>query len=200
MTDERMIVPDDVRGLIFDCDGTIADTMPIHYEAWCAALQEHAVEFPEAIFYEFAGMPTPKIIETLNERHGHSMPVEETAHRKELLFEQRIPEVRAIEPVVKLAEQYRGKLPMAVATGGMRHICMKTLTALGIADWFDTVVTADDVAHGKPAPDIFLEAALRIDVPPEKCLAFEDGELGIQSALAAGMRVIDVRRYLPSAR
>lgn len=192
---ERIVIPDETRGLVFDCDGTIADTMPLHYEAWTIALAEHAVEFPEAMFYEFAGMPSAKIVEQLNLRHGHAMPVEATAERKERIYSERIPRVQPIGPVVSVAERYRGRLPMAVATGGTRAICQKTLRALGVLEWFDAIVTADDVAHGKPAPDIFLEAARRLQVPPERCVALEDADLGLQSATAAGMHVIDVRRF-----
>jgi beta-phosphoglucomutase family hydrolase len=187
-------IPAGTRGLVFDCDGTIADTMPLHYQAWVAALREHGAEFPEAMFYEMAGIPTPKIIELLNERHGWSIPVEEATDRKEGLFEQLIPQVTPIEPVVKLIHEYTGKLPMAVATGGTRAIVTKTLTAMNLLQHFSHLVTADDVTRGKPAPDIFLEAARRLGVPPAQCCAFEDADLGLQSARAAGMPVIDVRR------
>src|SRR4051812_25879338 len=122
-----IVVPPHIKGLVFDCDGTIAHTMPLHYQAWVRALGEHGVDFPEALFYEFGGMPTDVIIATLNERHGYSMPVMETAHRKEDLFEELIPQVTPIEPVVKLINENVGKLPMAVATGGFRRIAEKTL-------------------------------------------------------------------------
>ena len=186
-------VPPYIRGLIFDCDGTIADTMPLHYQAWLAAFGEHGHDFPEALFYEMAGIPTHTIIEMLNDKHGYHMPVRETAARKDSLFEELLPQVRPIEPVVKLVEQYAGKLPMAVATGGTRSLCTKTLAALGLLPHFQTLVTADDVEHGKPAPDIFLEAARRLNVPADQCCAFEDAELGLQSARAAGMLAIDIR-------
>jgi beta-phosphoglucomutase family hydrolase len=191
--EDRIDIPDHVRGLVFDCDGTIADTMPLHYQAWVAALNEHRVEFPEALFYELAGMPTANIIALLNERHGHNMPVQETADYKESLYQQLIPQVIPIEPVVALVRQFAGKLPMAVATGATQAICRKTLSALGLLDHFCALVTSDDVKHGKPAPDIFLEAAKRIGVSPENCYAFEDGELGLIAARAAGMVAIDIR-------
>jgi beta-phosphoglucomutase family hydrolase len=190
---ERFEIPPHVRGLVFDCDGTIADTMPLHYEAWVAALKEHSVEFPEALFYELAGMPTARIIEMLNERHGHHMPVQETADYKESLYQQLLPRVVPIEPVVVLVKEFAGKLPMAVATGATQAICRKTLASLGLLEHFQAIVTADDVEHGKPAPDIFLEAARRIGVVPASCYAFEDGDLGLQAARAAGMTAIDIR-------
>lgn len=193
-------LPTDIKGLIFDCDGTIADTMPLHYRAWSAALREHGHDFPEAMFYEMAGIPSVRIVELLNERHGYRMPPVETADRKERMYLDTIPEVRAIEPVVQIVHQYAGKLPMAVATGGTRAIASKTLEALDVLQHFAALVTADDVAHGKPAPDIFLEAARRISVDPRHCCAFEDAELGLRSARAAGMRVIDVRPMYAKSR
>ena len=114
------IVSENIRGLVFDCDGTIADTMPLHYKAWVAVLREHEVDFPEAMFYEMGGIPTPKIVEILNDRHGYSMPVQETADQKERLFEEMLPQIVPIEPVVDIVRGYAGKLPMAVATGGTR--------------------------------------------------------------------------------
>ena len=187
-------IPPHIRGLVFDCDGTIADTMPAHYKAWVQALGEHNVEFPEAMFYEMGGIPTPRIIELLNERHGHDMPVMETVEYKESLFEKLIPQVMPIEPVVNVIREYDGKLPMAVATGGFRHICHKTLDVLGLRHKFKAIVTAEDVTHGKPSPDIFLEAARQLGVDPKLCLAFEDANLGVQAAEAAGMQVVDVRK------
>jgi beta-phosphoglucomutase family hydrolase len=189
------VISDQVQGLIFDCDGTIADTMPLHFEAWVAALGEHKVEFPEALFYEMAGIPSARIIEILNERHGHRMPVQETADYKESLYLKLIPRVRPVEPVVRLVERFAGRLPMAVATGGTRAICTKTLAALDLLQHFKAIATADDVEHGKPAPDIFLEAARMLGVDPARCVAFEDADLGVQAARAAGMEVVDVRRW-----
>jgi HAD superfamily hydrolase (TIGR01509 family) len=167
--------------------------MPLHYKAWVAALGTHGCDFPEALFYEMAGIPTVRIIELLNERHELSMPVEETAHRKEELYVELLPHATRIEPVVEVVHEYAGKLPMAVATGGTRAICSKTLEGVGLLEYFQAIVTADDVERGKPAPDIFLEAARRIGVAPNDCLAFEDADLGLQAARSAGMQVVDIR-------
>src|SRR4051812_8241480 len=183
------LIDETIKGLVFDCDGTIADTMPLHYEAWVQALREHEVDFPEAMFYEMAGIPTDKIIEILNERHGYGLNVAEAAERKDALYMELIPRVKPIEPVVRLVEKYAGRLPMAVATGGTRVLSSRTLSALGLLKHFSVLVTADDVERGKPAPDIFLEAARRLGLPTENCCAFEDAELGLQSARAAGMMV-----------
>ena len=187
----KLQIPEgDFDAYIFDCDGTLADTMPLHYEAWCAALAEHSCEFPEALFYELGGVPTERIVELLNERHGHAMPVMETAKYKEGLFLKLIPKILPIEAVVEFVHKFHGKKPLAVASGGHRAIVLKTLNALGIADKFDAIVGADDYQNGKPAPDPFLEAARRIGVPPEKCLVFEDTQIGIASATAAGMQSV----------
>ncbi|HEY0008724.1 MAG TPA: beta-phosphoglucomutase family hydrolase [Tepidisphaeraceae bacterium] len=192
-------VPPHIKGLVFDLDGTLADTMPAHYKAWVAALATHGVAFPETLFYEFGGIPTPQIIEILNKRFHHNMPVMETAHYKEQLFEQSLTAVTPVEPVVAVVEQFHGKIPLAVATGGMRHIATRTLNILKLFDRFNALVTADDVQHGKPAPDVFLEAARRIGVDPKLCMAFEDATPGVEAATAAGMMVFDVRTLFGKA-
>jgi beta-phosphoglucomutase family hydrolase len=186
-------IPPHIKGLVFDCDGTIADTMPLHYQAWVQALREHRAEFPEAMFYEMAGIPTVRIIELLNERHGYRIPVQEAADYKESLYVKLIDRVEPIEPVVRLVKAYAGRLPMAVATGATRAICSKTLKSLRLLEHFQAIVTADDVARAKPAPDIFLEAARRLNMAPGACVAFEDADLGLQAARSAGMLAVDIR-------
>ena len=172
---------------IFDCDGTLADTMPTHFKAWQAALGKAASDFPEAMFYELGGVPTARIVEILNERHGYSMPVHETVAHKEHLFLEMSSQIAAIEPVVALAREWHGRKPLAVASGGHRRIVLNTLKALGIAHLFQTIVCSEDYLRGKPHPDPFREAARRLGVAPEKCLVFEDTRTGVQAATAAGM-------------
>jgi HAD superfamily hydrolase (TIGR01509 family) len=178
----------DIDAFIFDCDGTLGDTMPIHYRAWCAALGEHAADFPEAFFYELGGVPANGIIELLNERHGYNLPVKETADRKETFYREMAVQIAPIEPVVELVHRYVGIKPMAVASGGRRSIVTLTLSALGILDHFNTVVTCEDYTRAKPAPDPFLVAAERLGVKPERCVVFEDTNIGIEAAKAAGMK------------
>ena len=172
---------------IFDCDGTLADTMPLHYRAWRAVLHEHEADFPEALFYELGGMPTEKIVELLNARHGYSMSPLETALKKEVLFLEMLAEIEPIEPVVAIVAEVSGRLPMAVASGGNRHVVTRTLRALGLLEKFQTIVCAEDYARGKPFPDPFLVAAERLGVDPAKCLVFEDTLIGEEAARAAGM-------------
>jgi len=187
-------LPDgDFAAYIFDCDGTLADTMPLHYRAWCEALREHQADFPEALFYELGGVPTVRIVEMLNERHGYAMPVQETATFKDNLFVELIPQTLPIEPVIELVHQFHGSRPLAVASGGTREIVTKILSALGILKKFDAVITAEDCRQGKPAPDPFLEAARRLGVAPERCLVFEDTTAGIAAAKAAGMQWVLVQ-------
>jgi HAD superfamily hydrolase (TIGR01509 family) len=182
--------PGDFAAFIFDCDGTLADTMPTHYRAWQAALGRHADKLPEAMFYELGGVPAAGIIALLNERHGLALAIDETVATKEHLFLDFASEIAAIEPVVALAREYHGLKPLAVASGGLRRVVLKTLRALGIADLFQAVVTSEDYHRGKPAPDPFLEAALRLRVRPEECLVFEDTVTGIAAATAAGMQSV----------
>jgi HAD superfamily hydrolase (TIGR01509 family) len=178
----------DFAAYIFDCDGTLGDTMPLHFSAWRAALRGQDCDFPEALFYELGGTPTERIVEILNERHGCHMPVKETARYKEELYLKGIGQIAPIEPVVAIVNQMYGTLPMAVASGGHRHIVMKTLTCIGIVDKFNAIICAEDYKHGKPHPDPFLTAAGRLGVAPEKCLVFEDTNIGIEAARAAGMQ------------
>jgi HAD superfamily hydrolase (TIGR01509 family) len=170
--------------------------MPLHTLTWMQMLGEYGYTLPEHIFYEMAGTPSARIVELLNERYGTKLPPE-AADRKERLFEQQLDHCTPIEAVVQLARDMRGKLPMAVATGGTRYNCIKTLKTIGLLDHFPVIVSAEDVRHGKPAPDVFLEAARRLEIEPAGCVVLEDGEMGIRAARAAGMRVIDVRPYHP---
>jgi beta-phosphoglucomutase family hydrolase len=183
------------KAYIFDCDGTIADTMPLHFRAWTRAMEEFGGTFPEELFYSWGGIPTSKIVEQLNEKFGTRMDPIVVPRVKEEYFVELIPEVLPIEPVVALVKQFHGTAPMAVASGGHREIVVKTLDALGLTPYFETIVGAEDVAHGKPAPDPFLEAARRLGVEPGACLVFEDSPTGIEAAKAAGMQYV----LIPSA-
>jgi beta-phosphoglucomutase family hydrolase len=182
-----------LNGIIFDCDGTLADTMPSHYEAWMAILDRYRLEMSEERFYALGGWPTKRVAELLISESGRQIDVEQLSHEKELLFQEMLHLVRPIEPVVEVARQHRGKLPMAVATGAVRPICEKILRQIGVPDLFDTIVSSEDVARHKPAPDVFLEAARRLGVEPARCRVYEDTDPGIEAARQAGMEYIDVR-------
>jgi HAD superfamily hydrolase (TIGR01509 family) len=186
------------QALIFDCDGTLADTMPAHYQAWLEVLRPHGIDFPEDRFYAMGGMPTDKIvIELCGEAGGLPTRIDVSAlvRDKALAFERKIGEVRPIEKVVQVARAQRGKGgPMAVASGGQRRMVEKTLAQIGVLDWFPVVVTAEDTRQHKPEPDVFLEAARRLGVEPATCTVYEDTDLGLEAARRAGMRWVDIRR------
>jgi HAD superfamily hydrolase (TIGR01509 family) len=189
----KLKLPEGVfRAYLFDCDGTIADSMPLHYIAWKAALGEWQCAFDEELFYAWGGKPTDVIISTLNEMNGLKMPVEALAQHKEELYFDLLPRLKAIPEVVEHIEARHGQLPFAVVSGGRRSSVVRSLTALGLLEKFETIVGADDYTRGKPAPDAFLLAAERLGVAPADCLVFEDTEIGIQAATAAGMASVKV--------
>jgi HAD superfamily hydrolase (TIGR01509 family) len=183
----------DGDALIFDCDGTLADTMPAHYRAWLEVLRPHGVPFPETRFYALGGTPTIEISRILVTESGLSLDYRALAQQKEDAFVARVGEVTAIEKVVEVARAHRGRSAMAVASGGRRAVVELTLRHLGIAEWFGVVVAAEDTTRHKPEPDVFLEAARRLGVPPVRCTVYEDTDLGIEAARRAGMRAVDVR-------
>jgi beta-phosphoglucomutase family hydrolase len=190
--------PAGTRGLIFDCDGTLADTMPVHYRAWTAMLDRHGIPFPEARFYELGGVPTAQIIRILSAESGVPVTdVDAMVHEKEAAFLANLHMVRPLEAVVAAAAYHRGRLPLAVASGGYRETITRTLDQLGIRGWFDALVTAEDTSRHKPEPDVFLEAARRLGVPPQSCVVFEDTDIGLEAARRAGMASVDVRRPFP---
>jgi len=188
------------RGLIFDCDGTLADTMPLHWQAWQGLMRRHGFRMTKERFYSLGGVPSREILQTLKEEQGLSFDPLVVAREKEEAYLELLAHVGPIETVVRIARENHGRLPLAVASGGTRRVIEIVLLHLGIRQLFRAVVTNEDVLHQKPAPDIFLEAARRIDVPPQFCLAYEDTDLGLQAIRAAGMRAVDVRELLVHAK
>ena len=177
---------------LFDCDGTIADSMPLHYVAWRDALAAWNCTFSEDLFYAWAGFSVAKIISLLSEKHGLKMPVEEVARRKEELYLESLPHLRAVPEVLEHINLQYGRIPLAVVSGSTRESVSASLHSLRLVDKFETLVCAGDYKKGKPDPEAFLIAAARLNVKPESCLVFEDGELGILAAKAAGMASVKV--------
>jgi beta-phosphoglucomutase family hydrolase len=195
----RLPLPDgDFHAYLFDCDGTIVDSMPLHYVAWKMALGEWGCEFDEGLFYSWGGKPTREIIATLNEMNGLQMPVEALAVRKEELYFELLPTLKAVPEVMEHIEAQQGRIPFAVVSGGRRNSVMRSLSTLGLVERFETIVGAEDYTNSKPAPDCFLLAADRLGIAPERCLVFEDTDLGIEAATAAGMASVRVPQ--PSER
>ena len=174
----------EIEGLIFDCDGTLADTMPLHFHAWRSTLDRYGIALDEDRFYSLGGQPTVKIVQLLADEQGLDLDADVVANEKEEAFLTRLAEVKPIAPIVDIVRANVGKLPMAVASGSHRAVVFDVLKIIGLDDLFDenTVVGAEDTKLHKPNPDVFLEAARRIGVAPEKCRVYEDAELGLEAA------------------
>ena len=188
----------DFAAYLFDLDGTLIDSMPVHLRAWSIAMR-HAglrVPFDADYFYSLGGVPTLDSAVIYGEHYGLAIDPHRVVHEKELLYLELLGEVRLIEPVASFARHIAATHPVAVVTGGGPEIAYPALNATGLRDLFPVVVTPEDVppGRGKPSPDMFLLAAARLGVPPAQCLVFEDAVPGIEAAKAAGMRVVTVPR------
>jgi len=179
-------------GYIFDCDGTIADNMPLHYRAWSMAMADFGGEYPEELFYAWGGRPTAVIVGLLNEKYGLALDVDETVQRKEKYYLSLIPEVVPVPEVMEIVKSMHGTVPLSVASGGHRELVEATLDVFGIRDLFQAIVCAEDYERGKPHPEPFLLAAKLMSVPPEDCVVFEDSPIGIEAAKAANMAWVHV--------
>lgn len=175
------------RALIFDLDGTIADTMPVHFLAYKKILSEYGIDFTPDVFVALAGIPAIHTIRILNERYGTHMNPETVGHRKEKEYESMMHKMKPVQPVVDLIKKYHGKIPMAVGTGGYKRLAWKTLEILNLDRHFEVLISSEDVEHPKPHPETFLKCARQLGASPSHCQVFEDGEPGIQAAIAAGM-------------
>ena len=192
-------------GFIFDCDGTLADTMPLHFQAWTETLTRklgRPSDFNESMFYRFGGMPAREIMERLNRDFSYNLPAEQTAHEKEMRFLELLPGISPIDEVIEVLNRLGPDAKIAVASGGLTEIVRQTLTFLGLPvgpkEKIKFLVGSDQVLNGKPKPDLFLRAAELLGVDPKRCLVFEDAEPGFLAAQAASMDHIDVRPFRKS--
>ncbi|WP_354644270.1 HAD family hydrolase [Kitasatospora camelliae] len=190
--------PGEYRAYLFDCDGTVADSMPLHYDAWRQALAEWGCAFPEELFYAWGGRPVADIIASLNGMNGLTMPVARVARRREELFQRMLPRIRAVPEALEHIEDAYGRVPFAVVSGSTRESVTASLTVLGLLDRFEVLVCAGDYARPKPHPEAFLRAAELLGVAPEHCLVFEDTDLGIRAATAAGMNSVRIPQHRPA--
>ena len=182
-----LLPPGEFQAYLLDCDGTIADSMPLHYLAWRQALAEWQCTFTEERFYAWGGMPPIVIVEKLASEQGLTMPADRVARRKEEVYLELLPRLSAVPEVFEHVVSARGRVPMAVVSGSPRESVVATLQALDLLLAFDTLVCAGDYSRGKPDPEPFLVAASRLGVDPRSCIVFEDSELGLDAARAAGM-------------
>jgi len=186
----------EIKGLVFDCDGTLADTMPLHWRAWQIVTQRHELHFPMDRFYSLGGVPSRDIVKLLATEQGRTLDYLAVAHEKEQVYLPLMAQVRPIEAVAAIARANYGKIPMAVASGGTQPIITAVLEQLNLRHLFGAIVTNEMIQNQKPAPDIFLEAARRIGAAPEFCRGYEDTDLGLQAVRSAGMDAVDVRILL----
>ncbi len=190
----------DYEALIFDCDGTLTDSMPVHFIAWQRTLSRVGIAFSEDRFYALGGMPTDKIIRLLASEQQVEVDALAASIAKEDAFLELLHLLEPIAIVVDVARHFYKKIPMIVASGGFRDVIKKQITQIGCDGLFDDLVAAEDTTRHKPEPDVFLEAARRAGANPSRCLVYEDSDLGIQAARAAGMDYVDVRNFHSSKR
>jgi beta-phosphoglucomutase family hydrolase len=183
------------EALIFDLDGTLADTMPVHFRAFQKVLSQYSINYTHETFFALAGIPAVQTIAILNEKYGTKMNPEKVGHLKEAEYERIMHEMNPITPVIELVKKYHGKMPMAVGTGGYTRLAWKTMEILGLDKYFDILVSGNDITHPKPHPETFLKCAERMGVAPEVCEVFEDADLGIQAAKSGGMMATLVTDY-----
>lgn len=184
------------KALIFDLDGTLSDSLPVHIATWHKICADLGCVFDERIVAEMTGMATISFAERIKAEQKLDVSAEEIVLRKQAHFWENVHKVRPLNPVVDIVKKYHGKIPMAVGTGASRRSADMQLDTLNIRDYFDFIVTADDVDLHKPHPETFLKCASLMNMEPEDCMVFEDGALGIQAAHTAGMMVVDVKPYL----
>jgi HAD superfamily hydrolase (TIGR01509 family) len=189
-------VPDDIKGLIFDCDGTLVDSMPLHMKAWEEAVHLFGANFDPEFFFSKKGMRSKDIVAQFSLQSGKPLNGADVVRLKDNFFLQHIADVMPLPIVVDVVRRYHKILPMAVASGGGREIVERELQVTGIVNFFDVILTADDPFKPKPFPDLFLEAARKIGVQPSLCQVFEDGDLGLQAAENAGMLATDIRLFM----
>jgi HAD superfamily hydrolase (TIGR01509 family) len=189
-------IPEGTVALLFDCDGTLADTMTLHFEAWHETLLVYGIDCPRTFIDEHAGVPTDLIVDEVNDRWGVALDPLKISTEKEGRFREQIHRTEPVEEVLATAHAYHGKLPMAVVSGGVGELVRATLVAIDALKLFEVIVTADDPVKPKPSPDIFIEAARQLGVDPAGCHVFEDGDPGIVAAKAAGMTFTDVREVI----
>lgn len=197
MTKTHELLCGEPRGLIFDLDGTLIDSLELNWQAMDAAMRGEGIVIAREEFIDMTGRSIEEIVDILVRRHGRADANREAiVRRKREIANSHADDVREIKLVADVARQCHGKLPMAVGTGSDRHRATLMLASTGLLPLFDHIVAADDVKRHKPEPDTFIRCAELMGLSPADCQVFEDGEMGLEAARRAGMAYVDVRPFL----
>lgn len=188
-------IPKQAKALIFDLDGTVANTMQNHFTAWRKAILPYGIDFSADLFMQLTGMPRKATINKLNELFGTSMDPKLVGDIKGTHYYEIDHNTKQISVVTDIVRKHHNILPMSIGTGSTQFGAQRTLKAIDMEGYFEFVITADDIVNPKPHPETFLKCAELMEVKPVDCMVFEDGILGIQAAKEAGMMVIDVNAY-----
>ncbi|MEV5050059.1 HAD family hydrolase [Arthrobacter sp. LAR12-1-1.1] len=182
------------RALIFDWDGTLVNSHGANYQAMAAALNAQGARMEKVWFDARTGLSTPEMASLISGEQNIDLNLDQIVSARNSEYMQLLESVREIVPVVNvLREASAAGVLTALATGGGKATVMPSVDELGLRDLFNVIVTREDAERGKPAPDIFLTAAKRLEVSPADCLVFEDSEEGLAAAQHAGMDSVDVR-------
>ena len=178
--------------LLFDLDGTLADTMSLHNQAWIETLGSFNCQMTNEILFEYAGTPNLKTVELFNQRFGWNLDPETIANKKEARFLEQLDCISPIESTLKIVKEFHGKKAMVVVSGGSRLLVELVLQKMQLFNYFSFCVCAESTEKGKPYPDPFLFAAKELNISPQDCLVFEDAPSGIEAAQRSGMKVVQV--------
>jgi HAD superfamily hydrolase (TIGR01509 family) len=195
MSDATHLPDATTKAILFDCDGTLVDTMPVLREVWHEIFLRYDFEITDEWWAEWANVALLPYVQAAIP--GASAELADELNIETMaMYNQMLHKLEPIEHVIEVARANHGVLPMAVVTGGYRDVILPTLKAAGILDLFEFVITADDVNHSKPAPDLYARAMERIGAAPGDCLVYEDSEIGMMSARGAGAgRIVDIREW-----
>ncbi len=193
---KKLAVDPKAKALIFDLDGTLVDSMPLHYEAWKEVCATGGLDFSEEEFYGLAGVPSDRIFEIINERHGTDFDPPYHSQIKEDTYLKKIHQLKPVQQVLDLAIEHFGKMPMSIGTGSPGDHSWEAVKSLGLDKYFDILISKNDVMIGKPNPETFLKCAAAMNIEPQFCQVFEDGDPGLEAAKSAGMIATDIRTYL----
>ncbi len=190
----------ETEGFIFDLDGTLADTMPLHFKAWQLACSKYNIDMTSSYLKSKMGRPAWEIgRDIIRENNKENIIDHETLFKEKIeLFKSLRNKIEPILPVTDIVRKYHGVLPVCVGTGAIKEAAVRTLEDIGMTRYFDIIVTAEDVSNHKPHPETFLKCAELMGIEPAKIEVFEDGDLGLEAAERAGMTPIDIRPWIES--